>query len=63
MLILNRVYNKISKCKFNSEGLNLDWKRALGGDERKVFKKFICKSGKQFDDLRRYNELKLEDLC
>lgn len=63
MLILNRVFTKVNKCKFSSEGCNLDWKSALGGDERKVFKKFICESGKQFNDLNRYSNFKIEDLC
>jgi hypothetical protein len=45
MLILNRVFSKLSSCKFSCEGYNLDWKSALVSDERKVFKKFICESG------------------
>jgi len=63
MLIMIRIFNKISKCKFNSEGVNMDWSSALVVDERKVLKKFICESGQQFEDLRRVNEFKIDDLC
>ena len=45
MKILNKIFSKINECNFSNDGLNLDWKNALGIDERKVFKKFISESG------------------
>jgi len=62
MVFLDRIFNKISKCNYNNEGVNVDWIKVTM-DERKVLKKFICECGQQFEDLRRVNEFKIDDLC
>lgn len=58
--ILNRIFSKIQKSKYDSLGINLNWKPNFTVDERSLLKKFIQDSGPQFKDME---DFKLEDIC